>query len=130
MLSFISTLAEEAGVAPSEVYKLTGPQLISCFLSLVLYGILCDQVYIYYISFPKDNLVSKMVVYLLWVTESAQTAIHIYDTFNMFCYEFGNIVVLDETEIASLIILIMSGFVGCIAQLFYAWWMYKFNKKS
>ncbi|KAK0489840.1 hypothetical protein EDD18DRAFT_1466060 [Armillaria luteobubalina] len=128
MPSFNSTLAEETSVAPSEVYKLTGPQLIGCFLSLVLYGILCDHVYIYYISFPRDNLVLKMVVYLLWVTESAQTAIRIYDTFNTFCYEFGNIVVLDETEMAWLTILIMSGFVGCIAQLFYAWQMYKFNK--
>ncbi|KAK0218895.1 hypothetical protein IW262DRAFT_1462466 [Armillaria fumosa] len=130
MPSFNSSLAEEAGVSPSEVYKLTGPLLIGCFLSLVLYGILCHQVYIYYISFPKDNLVSKTVVYLLWVAETVQTAIRISYTFNTFCYEFGNIVVLDEVETAWFTILIMSGFVGCIAQLFYAWRMYKFNKKA
>ncbi|KAK0218914.1 hypothetical protein IW262DRAFT_1273871 [Armillaria fumosa] len=65
---------------------------------------------IYYISFPKDNLVSKTVVYLLWVAETVQTAIRIYYTFNTFCYEFGNLMVLDEVETAWFTILIMSGF--------------------
>ncbi|KAK0489766.1 hypothetical protein EDD18DRAFT_568642 [Armillaria luteobubalina] len=130
MPSSNSTLAVEAGVAPSEVYKLTGPLLIGCFLSLVLYGILCDQVYIYYISFPRDNLVSKTVVYLLWVTETVQTAMNIYYTFYTFCYEFGDLVGLDEVDTAWFTIPVMSGFVGCIAQLFYAWRMYKFSKKA
>ncbi|KAK0218929.1 hypothetical protein IW262DRAFT_1462521 [Armillaria fumosa] len=130
MPSFSSTLAEEAGVASSDLYKFTGPLLIGCFLSLVLYGILCDQIYIYYISFPKDNLASKTIVYLLWVTETAQTAATIYYTFNTFCYEFGNLGGLDDVATTWFTIPIMSGFVGCIAQLFYAWRMYKFSKKA
>ncbi|KAK0477639.1 hypothetical protein IW261DRAFT_271308 [Armillaria novae-zelandiae] len=126
MPSFYSSVAD---VAPSEVYKLTGPLLVGCFLGLVLYGILCDQVCIYYISFPKDNLVSKTVVYLLWVTATVQTAMNIYHTFDTFCYDFGNLGRLDEVDTAWFTIL-MSGFVGCIAQLFYAWRMYKFSKKA
>ncbi|KAK0477638.1 hypothetical protein IW261DRAFT_1633289, partial [Armillaria novae-zelandiae] len=104
--------------------------LIGCFLNLTLYGILCDQVYIYYISFPKDNLASKMVVYLLWLTETIQTTAAIYYTFDTFCYEFGNLAALDEVDMTWFIIPIMSGFVGCLAQLFYAWRMYKFSKKA
>ncbi|KAK0477641.1 hypothetical protein IW261DRAFT_1608969 [Armillaria novae-zelandiae] len=130
MPSFNSTLVEDAGVAPSELYKLTGPLLIGCFLSLVLYGILCDQVYIYYISFPKDNLTPKMIVYLLWVTETAQTAATIYYTFDTFCYKFGNLGGLDDVAATWFTIPIMSGLVGCIAQLFYAWRMYQFSKKA
>ncbi|KAK0218931.1 hypothetical protein IW262DRAFT_1462523 [Armillaria fumosa] len=129
-MSLNSTLAVEAGVAPSEVYKFTGPLLIGCFLSLVFYGILCNQVYIYYISFPKDNLVSKTVVYLLWVAETVQTAIRVSYTFNTFCYEFGDLVGLDEVDTEWFTVPVMSGFVGCIAQLFYAWRMYKFSKKA
>ncbi|PBK89250.1 hypothetical protein ARMGADRAFT_1033332 [Armillaria gallica] len=107
-------------------------QLIGCFLSLILYGILCDQVYIYYISFPKDNLASKTVVYLLWLTETVQTATNIYYTFDTFCYDFGNLSGLDDVHITWFTIIILSGFavVGCIAQLFYAWRMYKFSKKA
>ncbi|KAK0489765.1 hypothetical protein EDD18DRAFT_1458661 [Armillaria luteobubalina] len=123
-------MTEEAGVIASESYKLTGPLLIGCFLNLTLYGILCDQVYIYYISFPKDNPASKTVVYILWVTETAQTTATIYYTFDMFCYEFGNLAALDEVNVTWFIIPIMSGFVGCIAQLFYAWRMYKFSQKA
>ncbi|PBK82145.1 hypothetical protein ARMGADRAFT_1019899 [Armillaria gallica] len=127
MLSFNGTLAEEAGVTPSDLYKLS---LISCFLGLILYGILCDQVYIYYISFPKDNLMSKTVVYLLWLTETVQTATTIYYTFDTFCYDFGILSGLDEVHITWFTVIILSGFVGCIAQLFYAWRMYKFSKKA
>ncbi|KAK0234846.1 hypothetical protein EDD85DRAFT_95324 [Armillaria nabsnona] len=96
MLSFNTTLAEETGLAPSDLYKSTGPLLIGCFLGLILYGILCDQVYIYYISFPKDNLAHKAVVYLLWLTETVQTTTNIYYTFDTFCYNFGNLSGLDD----------------------------------
>ncbi len=105
-------------------------QLISCFLSLILYGILCDQVCewpypcpnvrdcplltsfkdIYYISFPKDNLASKTVVYLLWVTETVQTATTIYYTFDTFCYDFGILSGLDEVHITWFTVIILSGF--------------------
>ncbi|KAK0234876.1 hypothetical protein EDD85DRAFT_939004 [Armillaria nabsnona] len=107
-------------------------QLIGCFLSLILYGILCDQVYIYYISFPNDNLTSKTVVYLLWLTETVQTATNIYYTFDTFCYDFGDLSGLDDVSITWFTIPILCGFVvvGCIAQLFYAWRMYKFSKKA
>ncbi|KAK0229723.1 hypothetical protein EDD85DRAFT_972123 [Armillaria nabsnona] len=148
MLSFNSTLAEEAGVAPFDLSKLTGPlvqlqsyilesgdrlvfmQLIGCFLGLILYGILCDQVYIYYISFPNDNLTSRTVVYLLWLTETVQTVTNIYYTFHTFCDDFGNLSRLDDVHIVWFNIIVLSGFVGCIAQLFYVWRMYKLSKKA
>ncbi|KAK0433684.1 hypothetical protein EV421DRAFT_2023332 [Armillaria borealis] len=130
MPSFNTTLAVEAGVAPSDLYKLTGPLLIGCFLGLILYGILCNQVYIYYISFPKDNLASKTVVYVLWLTETVQTVIDIYDTFDTFCYNFGNVSELNDVLLLRFMIPILCGFVGCIAQLFYTWRMYKFSKKA
>ncbi|PBK63158.1 hypothetical protein ARMSODRAFT_963378 [Armillaria solidipes] len=127
MPSFNTTLAEEAGVAPSDLYKVS---LINRFLGLILYGILCDQVYIYYISFPKDNLASKMVVYVLWLTETVETVTNMIDTFDTFCYNFGNISELNDIHLTWFTIPILSGFVGCIAQLFYAWRMYKFSKKT
>ncbi|KAK0433703.1 hypothetical protein EV421DRAFT_1377859 [Armillaria borealis] len=130
MPSFNTTLAEEAGVAPSDLYKLTGPLLIRCFLGLILYGILCNQVYIYYISFPKDNLASKTVVYVLWLTETVQTVGNMIDTFDTFCYNFGNVSDLNDVRLSWFTIPILSGFVACIAQLFYAWRMYKFSKKA
>ncbi|PBK98472.1 hypothetical protein ARMGADRAFT_577591 [Armillaria gallica] len=130
MLSFNTTLAEEAGVAPSDLYELTGPLLIRCFLGLILYGILCNQVYIYYISFPKDDLASKTVVYVLWVTETVETVSNMIDTFDTFCYNFGNVSGLSDVHLSWFTMPILCGFVGCIAQLFYAWRMYKFSKKA
>ncbi|KAK0234862.1 hypothetical protein EDD85DRAFT_938993 [Armillaria nabsnona] len=142
MPSFNTTLVEEAAVVPSDLSKLTGPlvqlqsyilesggrlvfmQLIGSLMSFILYGILCDQIW--------DNLTSKTVVYVLWLTETVETVINIYDTFDIFCYDFGDLSGLDDVHITWFTIPILSGFavVGCIAQLFYAWRMYKFSKKA
>ncbi len=142
-------------------------QLIRCFLCLILYGILCNQVCewsypcphilgcplltsfkdIYYISFPKDNLASKMVIYLLWLTKTVQIVSNTIDTFDMFCTNFANISGLDDIRLTWFNNNILAGFgaylcryimlwvikimvVGCIAQLSYAWRMYKFSKKA
>ncbi|KAK0479291.1 hypothetical protein IW261DRAFT_1564670 [Armillaria novae-zelandiae] len=48
----------------SDINKILGPLLIGCFLNLTLYIVLCNQVYIYYLTFPKDRLVSKCTVSL------------------------------------------------------------------
>ncbi|KAK0234870.1 hypothetical protein EDD85DRAFT_96004 [Armillaria nabsnona] len=130
MSSFNTTLAEQAGVAPSYLIKTTGPLMIARFVGLILYGILCDQVYIYYLSFPKDNLAYKTVVYLLWLTETVQTVSNTIDTFDMFCTNFGNVSGLDDVRLIWFNINILAGFAGCIAQLFYIWRMYKFSKKA
>ncbi|KAK0187001.1 hypothetical protein F5146DRAFT_1063222 [Armillaria mellea] len=129
MLS-LPSLAEEADIAPSNLRETTGPLLAGCFLSLVLYGLLFNQVYVYYISFPNDNLAPKTIVYILWLTVTVQTFSNIIDTFKTFCYEFGNIYELDDVHLTWFTIPILSGFVGCIAQSFYAWRMYKFSKKA
>ncbi|KAK0200459.1 hypothetical protein DFS33DRAFT_1387663 [Desarmillaria ectypa] len=125
-----STPAEEVSIAPSDVNKIAGPLLIGCFLDLILYGVLCNQVYIYYISFPKDRLASKTVVYVLWLTETVQTIINISDIFDTFCYDFGNLSELDDVRLSWFFVLILSGFAGWVSQLFYAWRMYHFSKKA
>ncbi|KAK0477634.1 hypothetical protein IW261DRAFT_271095 [Armillaria novae-zelandiae] len=130
MPSLPSIPANETGRAPSNLYQITGPLLISCFLGLVLYGILCNQVYIYYISFPNDHLATKTVIYVLWLVETVQTVSNIIDTFDTFCYNFGNLSELDDVHLTWFTIPILSGFVSCVTQLFYAWRMYKFSKKA
>ncbi|KAK0444977.1 uncharacterized protein EV420DRAFT_978584 [Desarmillaria tabescens] len=99
-------------------------------VNLTLYGILCDQVYIYYMSFPKDRPLSKIIVYVLWLTETVQTVIHISDISDIFCYHFGNLSELDGVRLSWFTVPILSGFVGCVCQLFYAWRMYRFSKKT
>ncbi|PBK88801.1 hypothetical protein ARMGADRAFT_936817, partial [Armillaria gallica] len=64
------------------------------------------------------------------VTKTVQTATNIHYTFNMFCYDFGNLSGLDDIHLAWFIVSVLSGFVVCIIQLFYTWQMYKFGKKA
>ncbi|KAK0433710.1 hypothetical protein EV421DRAFT_1741394 [Armillaria borealis] len=148
MPSFNGTLAEEAAIAPSDLYELlngspgTAPILYTRkrrSLSFHVVDRLLPESHliwhpvrsnIYYISFPKDNLTSKTVVYLLWLTETVQSVTNIYYTFDTFCYDFGNLSGLDDVDITWFTMPVLSGFVGCVAQLFYAWRMYKFSKKA
>ncbi|KAK0243417.1 hypothetical protein EDD85DRAFT_326842 [Armillaria nabsnona] len=53
-----------------------------------------------------------------------------YATFDSFCYDFGNLPGLNNVHLTWFTIPILSGFVGSIAQLFYAWRMYIFSKKA
>ncbi|KAK0444991.1 uncharacterized protein EV420DRAFT_1572857 [Desarmillaria tabescens] len=123
-------LMEDASMPPSDVYKTAGPLLVGSFLNFMLYGVLCNQVYIYYISFPKDRLMSKSIVRVLWLTETVQTIINITGIFDTFCYKFGNLSALNDIGLSWFGVPILSGFVGCVCQLFYAWRMYNFSKKA
>ncbi len=69
------------------IKSVSSPIIVRTFLT-VLYSPHSKD--IYYISFPKDNLASKTVVYILWLTETVQTVSNMIDTFDMFSYNFGN----------------------------------------
>ncbi len=64
---------------------------------------------IYYLSFPKDRLVSKCIVYVLWATETVQTLISISDIFDIFCYDFGNLAELDDVHLTWFTAPVLSG---------------------
>ncbi len=68
----------------------------------------------------KDNLASKTVVYLLWLTETVQTASSIYYAFDTFCYNFGNLSGLDDVNITWFTIPILTGFGAYLCMYVYA----------
>ncbi|KAF8671557.1 hypothetical protein AX14_005679, partial [Amanita brunnescens Koide BX004] len=51
-------------------------------INLLLYGVLTVQLYLYYISFPRDPWLLKMVVYLIYVIETVCTILLTYDLGN------------------------------------------------
>ncbi|KAF8515206.1 hypothetical protein JB92DRAFT_2829750 [Gautieria morchelliformis] len=58
---------------PPNLSELLGPPLIGIFLNWGLLGILGNQVYIYYLCFPRDSRYTKAFVYGLFLLEIAQT---------------------------------------------------------
>ncbi|TFK61045.1 hypothetical protein BDN72DRAFT_965395 [Pluteus cervinus] len=86
-----------------------------------LYGMLCIQVYIYYLSFPRDPLRPKLIVYFSLIVETLQVILNAHDLFVVFGLGYGGPEVFDDVHFAWLAIPILSGIVSVTVQTFYAY---------
>ncbi|KAF5318182.1 hypothetical protein D9619_012090 [Psilocybe cf. subviscida] len=118
----LSTLAgpETARMATTDttldVVGIAGPLLVGYILNWGLYGVLSMQV-----SFPKDPLGHKALVYGSFALESAQTFLFTSSAFRTFATGFGNPEMLNEVDILWFTVPIMSGIVAFVVQSFYAY---------
>ncbi|KAK0497853.1 hypothetical protein EDD18DRAFT_123048 [Armillaria luteobubalina] len=90
-------------------------------MNWALYGALCVQIYIYHISFPKDPILSKFLIYLLLALETLQTVLFTVDLFDIFATHFGQVDVLRDVHSLWFSVPIMTGLIGGIVQLFYCY---------
>ncbi|KAK0433413.1 hypothetical protein EV421DRAFT_1430712 [Armillaria borealis] len=99
----------------------TGPLFIGYTMNWALYGALCVQIYIYHVSFPKDPILSKFLIYLLLALETLQTVLFTVDLFDIFATNFGQVDVLHNVHSLWFSVPIMTGLIGGIVQLFYCY---------
>ncbi|EKM52279.1 uncharacterized protein PHACADRAFT_100484, partial [Phanerochaete carnosa HHB-10118-sp] len=95
--------------------------LLGYLFNWCLHGALSVQVYLFYLSFPKDRTVTKALVYSVYLVECAQTLLVTHDAFNTYALHFGDIAVLESAQLEWLAVPIMSGVVSCAVQMFYAY---------
>ncbi|KAF8996705.1 hypothetical protein BDQ17DRAFT_1249469, partial [Cyathus striatus] len=69
---------------------LKGAQLFAYMTNWMFYGVLCVQVYLYYLAFPKDPLHNKIMVYIVFILETIQSAMLGRDAYVTFAEGFGN----------------------------------------
>ncbi|KAG7447175.1 uncharacterized protein BT62DRAFT_65335 [Guyanagaster necrorhizus] len=105
----------------SDNARTTGPLFIGYTFNWALYGALCVQTYIYYVSFPKDPILSKFLIYLLLALETLQTVLFTVDLFDIFATSYGQIDVLNNVHCLWFSVPIMTGLIGGIVQLFYCY---------
>ncbi|PPQ74549.1 hypothetical protein CVT26_007941 [Gymnopilus dilepis] len=105
--------------------KLAVPLLSSLQLGALitwgLQGILCVQVYNYYLSFPNDPLHMKLLVYASLSLEILQTVLVTHDTYLTFAKMYGNLMGLDNLHYLWLTLPIMGGLVGLFCHLTFAY---------
>lgn len=95
--------------------------LVAAFLSWGLLGVLALQTYTYYIAFPNDRFLAKLLVYGIFLCEAVQTLIISHDTFQVFVVNFGDLHSMDSMHTNWFSIPIAGGITGCIGQLFFAY---------
>jgi len=86
-----------------------------------LFGVLTVQVYIYYIAFPRDDYRRKSVVSLAYVLEIVQVGLSTRDVYRAYAIGWGNAAALDDIGLLWFSVPILTGFISCLSQLFYAW---------
>jgi len=107
-----------------------GLQLAANFVSCVMYGICCLQVFIYYMSAPKDNIWIKMLPGWLIVFETIHQFLFCVGIYKINVNNFGNpsfyILIVKEFFVATM----FQGWITIAAQAFFIYRIYKFGGKK
>ncbi|TFK32067.1 hypothetical protein BDQ12DRAFT_693076 [Crucibulum laeve] len=125
-----ATIMAQSAEAHFTVVSVAGPLLVGYLLSWGLYGVICVQVYLYYLSFPRDRLHTKSLVYFVFLLETVQSILVAHDAFEAFAIGFGDVDALTTTHYAWLTMPIMGGIVACIVQIFYAYRIHVLSKSK
>jgi hypothetical protein len=106
---------------PPNIQVSAGPLLLGYVFNWGLFGALSVQVYIYYMSFPKDRTSIKTLVFGLYLLETVQTILVTHDLFHAYAIGFGNLSQLESAQLEWLSVPILSGIVSCTVQMFFAY---------
>ncbi|KAH8832505.1 hypothetical protein DL96DRAFT_1582406 [Flagelloscypha sp. PMI_526] len=105
---------------PLMVVKNVIPPMLGCMLDWFLCP-LCVQVYRYSVTFPKDRLALKALIYFLFVVETSRTLLLSYYTLNQYGTNYGVYNQLPKLGMSSISVPIMGSLVSGTVQLFLTW---------
>ncbi|KDQ21475.1 hypothetical protein BOTBODRAFT_182798 [Botryobasidium botryosum FD-172 SS1] len=100
---------------------ITGPLLLGYLFNWGLFGLLILQVYIYYLSFPKDHRYIKALVYTVFVADCLQTIITAHSAWQFFSTGWGDVNVFQEPSWSWIAVPLSNGFVSASVQCFFAY---------
>ncbi|THH14040.1 hypothetical protein EW146_g6253 [Bondarzewia mesenterica] len=89
-----------------------------------MFGVLCVQVYLYYIKYSKDRRQIKFLVYVLFIWETAQTGLLTSDSFELLAAGWGDLSKLDYIGFMWFSGPFMMGIMGTTVQSVFAWRIY------
>ncbi|KIJ34505.1 hypothetical protein M422DRAFT_263474 [Sphaerobolus stellatus SS14] len=113
---------------PSNIAEITAPLLFGYLWNWTLYGVLVVQVYIYYLCFPNDKKVFKILIYAVFAIDTVQTALSGVDLWYWFCHGFGDMTRLTNTFLSPYDTPILGSLIALIRQLFFCYRIWVLNK--
>ncbi|KAH8825273.1 hypothetical protein DL96DRAFT_174006 [Flagelloscypha sp. PMI_526] len=106
---------------PPAVVQNVVPQMLGAMLDWFLYGALCMQVYKYTVTFPKDRLALKALIYFLFVIETSRTLLLTYYTLDKYGSNYGVYTQLSKLGVNWISVPVMGSLVSGTVQLFLTW---------
>ncbi|KAJ7611682.1 hypothetical protein FB45DRAFT_314326 [Roridomyces roridus] len=100
--------------------KLTLPMFIGTLLNWALFGMLIIQTAMFFIAFPSDPKLTKLLVLAIFILEFVQTFSNGRDMMRVFGIDWGNLEVLDEVGWAWFSTPVMGSIIASVGQVFYA----------
>ncbi|KAJ7061181.1 hypothetical protein C8F01DRAFT_1252824 [Mycena amicta] len=105
----------------SQFEVLTAPMLAGTQANWLLLGTLTLQVYKFHVCFPKERLWIKMLVYILFALECAQTGVTSHFAYSILVVSWGNPAIFTKLPWSSLATPIFTGITSASVQIFFAW---------
>ncbi|KIO31273.1 hypothetical protein M407DRAFT_19652 [Tulasnella calospora MUT 4182] len=113
---------------PEDITLLVGPLLLGYLFNWGLFGVLCLQMYIYFLSFPRDSIYVKSLVYGLFAVDCLQTAMTTHNAWHFLSRGWGDLAVLGDPGWSWIAVPLFSGIVSCTVQLFFSWRIWKLSR--
>ncbi|KAE9392854.1 hypothetical protein BT96DRAFT_979192 [Gymnopus androsaceus JB14] len=104
---------------PAEIAH--GPMFIGFSFNLVLYGIMTNQVYLYFNTFKKDRLWMKILVVLLLLADTVNTVFDAVYLYNSLIVHFDDVSYLGTATWVFATDPAMTCLISGVVQLFFVW---------
>ncbi|KAJ7918535.1 hypothetical protein B0H13DRAFT_2435858, partial [Mycena leptocephala] len=98
--------------------------LIGSLLNFFLYGVLVVQVYVYNLSFPKDNISVKWLVYTVFILETIMTALNGADVYYWFAAGFGDVEQFSKPRFSPIYTPLAGSVIALVVQVFFCYRIY------
>ncbi|KAJ8089955.1 hypothetical protein PM082_018533 [Marasmius tenuissimus] len=105
-----------------------GPYILIYCLNWGLFGVLCVQVFLYYLAFSRDRWTVKVLAYGVLITETVQTILITNDAFTKFGLEFSNVKGLAAMRHHWFSIPVLTSINATAVQLFFAHHIWKLSR--
>ncbi|KLO12204.1 hypothetical protein SCHPADRAFT_431111 [Schizopora paradoxa] len=99
----------------------SGPLLLGYLFNWGLFGVLSVQVYFYYLAFPRDRRMKKLLVAGIYLLELAQTILMTHDAFGTYAIHYGDVSFLYNLQLLPFSIPFLSALVSCAVQMHYGY---------
>ncbi|KAI0261391.1 hypothetical protein BC834DRAFT_972795 [Gloeopeniophorella convolvens] len=106
---------------PPDIASTTAPILLGNLFNWGLFGVLVVQFYIYLSTFQKDRTLNKILVYSVFLLETAQTFLTAADVFYWFGSGYGNVLRLNNPYISAFDTPMLGAVVGFIVQSYFCY---------
>ncbi|KAJ7270636.1 hypothetical protein B0H12DRAFT_774523 [Mycena haematopus] len=104
---------------PAEIAH--GPMFLGLTMNILLYGIMITQIYLYTTTYKRDPLYIKLYIAVLMVADTLNTGFMVACLYQSLVVHFNDLAYLAKANWVFATDPAMTGIIGCMVQLFYAW---------